>query len=287
MINKNELINLLDQVMESNGSLKNLQDVYVREFSNRLTYIDNLLANEQISEALAERCKAKLSNQQEEFKPILDQKKRKLSFSIKVRDLHKSLKNRFSFMRWQLNTFFENFIYLCIFTNMIILVLANPNDDPSGNKHKRLNVLEELISQIFFIEALLRILALGFWTTSLPGRKPYFESGTNKIDFFTSIAIEVIILAVQKMQLFKTDDDFESTSRSLKVIRAMRALKPLRLISKSEGLILAVMSLLTALPSILNGMMVCGLIIFIYAIIGISLFKGKFQHCVFTELKDE
>ena len=82
---------------------------------------------------------------------------------------------------------------------MIILVLANPNDDPSGNKHKRLNVLEELISQIFFIEALLRILALGFWTTSLPGRKPYFESGTNKIDFFTSIAIEVIILAVQKM----------------------------------------------------------------------------------------
>ena len=46
MINKNELINLLDQVMESNGSLKNLQDVYVREFSNRLTYIDNLLANE-------------------------------------------------------------------------------------------------------------------------------------------------------------------------------------------------------------------------------------------------
>lgn len=56
----------------------------------------------------------------------------------------------------------------------------------------------------------------------------------------------------------------------------MRALKPLRLIFKNEGLNLAVMSLMTALPSVINGMMVCGLIVFIYAIIGISIFKGRF-----------
>jgi hypothetical protein len=191
-----------------------------------------------------------------------------------------------------MNTFFENIIYLCIFTNMIILVIASPNNDPDSYKQKVLTSLEELITIIFFIEALLRILALGFWKTSLEGRKAYFDIGTNKIDFFTSVGIEFIIIAVSKYNIVNSDslnagNDFASTSRSLKVVRAMRALKPLRLISKSEGLILAVMSLLTALPSIMNGMMVCGLIVFIYAIIGISLFKGKFQHCVFSDFDEE
>ena len=59
----------------------------------------------------------------------------------------------------------------------------------------------------------------------------------------------------------------------------MRALRPLRVISKSDGLKLAVGSLYGALPAILNGLIVCGLIVFIYAIIGISYFKGQFQHC--------
>ena len=79
-----------------------------------------------------------------------------------------------------------------------------------------------------------------------------------------------------RFEFLKSDNDAKiaQTGRSLKGIRALRALKPLRLIFKNEGLNLAVMSLMTALPSILNGMMVCGLVVFIYAIIGISIFKG-------------
>ena len=33
------------------------------------------------------------------------------------------------------------------------------------------------------------------------------------------------------------------------------------------------------MPAIANGMIICTLIVFIYAIIGISFFKGKFYHC--------
>jgi hypothetical protein len=36
------------------------------------------------------------------------------------------------------------------------------------------------------------------------------------------------------------------------------------------------------MPAIANGMIVCFLVVFIYAIIGISLFKGQFQSCLFT-----
>ena len=39
-------------------------------------------------------------------------------------------------------------------------------------------------------------------------------------------------------------------------------------------------SLFGALPAILNGVIVCFLIVFIYAIIGISLFKGQFFSCI-------
>ena len=62
--------------------------------------------------------------------------------------------------------------------------------------------------------------------------------------------------------------------RSLKILRCFRALRPLRIISKSESLQVAIGSLGNALPAISNGIVVGGLIIFIYAIIGINFFKG-------------
>ena len=61
----------------------------------------------------------------------------------------------------------------------------------------------------------------------------------------------------------------------------MRALRPLRVINKNQGLRLAIGSLFRAMPAIANGMIICLLVVFIYAIIGVSLFKGLFFHCHF------
>lgn len=69
--------------------------------------------------------------------------------------------------------------------------------------------------------------------------------------------------------------------RSFKVLRSLRALRPLRVIGRSEALRLAVGSLFGALPAIINGLIVCSLVVFIYAIIGISFFKGRFWECKF------
>lgn len=75
----------------------------------------------------------------------------------------------------------------------------------------------------------------------------------------------------------------EKTLKSFKVLRALKALRPLRIISKNQGLKLAVGSLFGALPAIANGMIVCLLIVFIYAIAGVNLFKGKFYSCVLDD----
>ena len=139
--------------------------------------------------------------------------------------------------------------------------------------------VDDIISSIFIAEVMLRILALGFFTSSVPGQKGYIIKDSNKIDFVVSIGCDVLIFI---LKFFDSSNSFDiSTLRTLKVLRVLRALRPLRIISKSEGLKLAVSSLFTALPAIANGMLICTLVIFIYAIIGISLFKGQFQYCDF------
>ena len=75
--------------------------------------------------------------------------------------------------------------------------------------------------------------------------------------------------------------------KSFKVLRSVRALRPLRVISKNQGLKLAVGSLFGALPAIANGMIVCCLIVFIYAILGVSFFKGQFYRCIFPGIEED
>ena len=65
----------------------------------------------------------------------------------------------------------------------------------------------------------------------------------------------------------------------MKVLRSLRALRPLRVIGRSESLRLGVTSIFEALPAIFNGIIVASLLLSIYAIIGISCFKGSFFYC--------
>ena len=92
------------------------------------------------------------------------------------------------------------------------------------------------------------------------------------------------------MQTYSTEGpikSFNSVLRSLKVLRSLRALRILRVISKNEALRIAVGSLFEAMPSIINGLIICSLFIFIFAIIGVNFFKGAFSKCIFDENKFE
>lgn len=66
-----------------------------------------------------------------------------------------------------------------------------------------------------------------------------------------------------------------SKLKALKALRAFRALRPLRMINRNEGLKLVVTALIQAIPAIGNLMMVVGLFMFIFSIIGINTFSGK------------
>jgi hypothetical protein len=96
-------------------------------------------------------------------------------------------------LNWNLNKLFENTIYLIIFVSMIHLIVDSPGINPEGAQAQFNRKVDDVISTIFIAEVILRILALGFFTSSIPGQKGYILKDSNKIDFVVSIGCDTII----------------------------------------------------------------------------------------------
>lgn len=105
----------------------------------------------------------------------------------------------------------------------------------------------------------------------MPGIDGYIMNGWNILDF----VIVVSSLVDLGFTLSNSNANTESL-KSLKALRAFRALRPLRVISRNEGLQIVVNTLFASLPALKNVMMVTGLILLIFAIMGVNFFKGQF-----------
>jgi len=70
-----------------------------------------------------------------------------------------------------------------------------------------------------------------------------------------------------------------------KVLRMLRVLRPLRVISRNEGLKLAVQTLIKAIPNLLNLIVVLLIFYLLFAIFCVSLLKGRFYHCDSSHIK--
>ena len=69
--------------------------------------------------------------------------------------------------------------------------------------------------------------------------------------------------------------------KSMKALRALRALRPLRMVSRNEGLKIVVNALIEAIPQLGNVTLITFLALFIFGILGINFFKGRFFYCEF------
>ena len=72
----------------------------------------------------------------------------------------------------------------------------------------------------------------------------------------------------------------------IKVIRMLRVLRPLRLISRNDGLKIAVISLINAVPSIINALVIAIFFFILFAIFGTTYFKGRFYSCMMKNIED-
>ena len=120
---------------------------------------------------------------------------------------------------------------------------------------------------LFSLEVIIKVIAHGFL---LNGPDSYLRVAWNRLDFIIVI-ISIISVAIP-------DNQSESLA-TFKVIRMARLLRPIRVISKNEGLKISIQALYVSVPAILNLLVIVLLFMVIFGIVGVNLFKGKFEYC--------
>ena len=159
---------------------------------------------------------------------------------------------------------FDNFVLFFILLSTILLSLENPLDDPKGMKLRILNIIDVVMTSIFTLESLLKIVEYGL---IFNGKKSYLRSSWNLIDFC------IVIGAILSLVLKRFDFGY------IKAIRMIRILRPMRVISRNEGLKVAVLSLLNSIPGLVNVMILSLSFFMLYGILGTNFFGGKFFSC--------
>ena len=170
-----------------------------------------------------------------------------------------------------------------------MLVVDTPILDPNSLKVRIIGYIDKFHSIIFLIECIIKIIGLGFFSNSLRSNektkekenkageedplKPYTSDSWNLLDFF------VVMISMFDIYATNFTKGKSEGLNSLKALRALRALRPLRAIRKYESMRIVVKSLLSSLPYMQNVLTVGGLILLIYAIMGVNLFKGQFYRC--------
>ncbi|XP_034184266.1 sodium voltage-gated channel paralytic isoform X4 [Osmia lignaria lignaria] len=161
------------------------------------------------------------------------------------------------------NKYFETAVILMILLSSMALALEDVHLQQRPILQDILYYMDRIFTVIFFIEMLIKWLALGF--------KKYFTNAWCWLDFIIVMVSLINFVAslcgAGGIQAFKT-------------MRTLRALRPLRAMSRMQGMRVVVNALVQAIPSIFNVLLVCLIFWLIFAIMGVQLFAGKYYKCV-------
>ncbi|XP_076238670.1 sodium voltage-gated channel paralytic isoform X7 [Calliopsis andreniformis] len=161
------------------------------------------------------------------------------------------------------NKYFETAVILMILLSSLALALEDVHLQQRPILQDILYYMDRIFTVIFFLEMLIKWLALGF--------KVYFTNAWCWLDFIIVMVSLINFVAslcgAGGIQAFKT-------------MRTLRALRPLRAMSRMQGMRVVVNALVQAIPSIFNVLLVCLIFWLIFAIMGVQLFAGKYFKCV-------
>ncbi|XP_046749979.1 sodium channel protein para isoform X10 [Diprion similis] len=161
------------------------------------------------------------------------------------------------------NKYFETAVITMILLSSLALALEDVHLSSRPILQDILYYMDRIFTVIFFIEMLIKWLALGF--------KKYFTNAWCWLDFIIVMVSLINFVAslcgAGGIQAFKT-------------MRTLRALRPLRAMSRMQGMRVVVNALVQAIPSIFNVLLVCLIFWLIFAIMGVQLFAGKYFKCV-------
>ena len=165
----------------------------------------------------------------------------------------------------QKHKYFDRFIMLLIFLSSLKLA----TDTYMGGYSKESDVIkisnltDSTFTWLFFGECIIKIIALGFTMD----KGTYLRDSWNQLDFF------IVVTSMIDFGLGDIDLPF------IKILRLLRTLRPLRVVSHSKSLRLIVAALFSSTGAIINVSVVVLVVWLMFAIFGINTYKGQFFYC--------
>lgn len=250
--------------------------------TNEQSYLNNIIDfkafNEKVKSARRDRRNKGLNmstvlNQEFDFmsKIKADYQINLIGVSLNVLDT----KNKLRIFCWKIlnNPVFETFITCLIVLSCLFLAANDPFAAPNSNFNEFLLGFDMFLAVIFMIEIVIKIIVHGLLFN---GSTSYLRTKWHIFDFIISV---FFILAT----LQAIDTKFSA----VKSLRFARVLRPLRLISKNEGLKLIINSFLMALPTLFNLFLLVFSFFYICSVFLVNIFKGSFYYCSIDSVPDK
>ncbi|XP_041974495.1 voltage-dependent calcium channel type A subunit alpha-1 isoform X6 [Aricia agestis] len=172
---------------------------------------------------------------------------------------------------WVVNLrYFDFFIMVVICMSSVALAAEDPVVEESY-RNKILNYFDYAFTGVFTVEMLLKIVDLGI----------LFHPGAYLRDLWNIMDAAVVICAIVSFGfeiggVKKGAGQNLSTIKSLRVLRVLRPLKTIKRVPKLKAVFDCVVN---SLKNVINILIVYILFQFIFAVIAVQLFNGKFFYC--------
>ncbi|XP_074787230.1 voltage-dependent L-type calcium channel subunit alpha-1F isoform X2 [Athene noctua] len=157
---------------------------------------------------------------------------------------------------------FTNLILVFIILSSVSLAAEDPVRAHSPRNHI-LGYFDYAFTSIFTVEILLKMTAYG----------AFLHKGSFCRNWFNLLDLLVVGVSLISFGIHS------SAISVVKILRVLRVLRPLRAINRAKGLKHVVQCVFVAIRTIGNIMIVTTLLQFMFACIGVQLFKGKFYSC--------
>jgi hypothetical protein len=172
-------------------------------------------------------------------------------------------------IRHTLNSFLnrketEAFLLLCILLNVVILAIQSPTNSLSEADNDLMNIVDHVLSAIFSIEMIGRIVALGF----VMEKTAYLRNPWYVLDFVVVFSIWV------GWTLELLGDSKEGGEADVSYLRTMRALRPLRSLRMFPYVKLIMSSMYDSISMFVNVTLILAGIMVLLTAIGLQVFAG-------------
>lgn len=169
---------------------------------------------------------------------------------------------------------FDYIVYGTILVSSVLLAAESPARDIPPAISREIIFLGGLICNgIFVVEFLAKVTAFGLFFPNKKDFPSYFGDPWNRVDFL------VLLLSIfDTLTIYANVEKFVG-SNILRILRLFRAFRPLKMIHRNKSMRTIVSALISSMKPIFYAVLFLLLIITVFGVMGVALYKNTFKYC--------